>query len=165
MSGNRPAAEQTGALRSHLIKLLDWGDAHVDFDSAVEGIPAELRGERPRGLPYSPWQLLEHMRLAQRDILDFCRDPDYTQPKWPDDYWPRTDDPPSTEEWEESVAAFRADRQALQDLIADPALDLFGQVPRGQGQTYLREALLVADHNAYHLGELVAVRRLLGAWK
>lgn len=157
--------DQTDALRNHLIKLLDWSDAHVDFDSAVKGIPKELRGKQPDGLPYSPWQLLEHIRIAQRDILDFCRDPAYKQPKWPDDYWPKTGAPPSAKEWEKSIAAYRADRQALTELIADPALDLFALVPHGEGQTYLREALLVADHSAYHLGELVAARRLLGAWK
>jgi hypothetical protein len=152
-------------LRSHLIKLLDWSDAHVGFDSAVEGIPSVLRGKQPDGLPYSPWQLLEHMRITQRDILDFCRDPAYKQPKWPDDYWPKASAPRSADEWEESVASYRDDREALLKLITDPALDLFALVPHGQGQTYLREALLIADHSAYHLGELVAVRRLLGAWK
>ena len=165
MSRNKQAMDQTEALRSQLIKLLGWSDAHVDFETAVEGIPDELRGERPRGLPYSPWQLLEHMRITQRDILDFCRDPAYKQPKWPDDYWPGTAAPASADAWDESVAAFRADRRALTDLIADAGLDLFAQVPRGQGQTYLREVLLAADHSAYHLGELVAVRRLLDAWK
>jgi uncharacterized damage-inducible protein DinB len=157
--------DQTAALRRQLIKLLDWSEAHVNFDSAVEGLPEELRGERPAGLPYSPWQLLEHMRITQRDILDFCRDTSYKPPKWPDDYWPQTDAPPSPEAWEESIASFRADRSELQALIADPALDLFEHIPHGEGQTYLREALLVADHSAYHLGEMVAVRRLLGAWK
>lgn len=165
MSEDKQATDQIETLRSQLVKLLDWGDAHVDFDAAINGLPVSLRGERPIGLPYSAWQLLEHMRIAQRDILDFCRDSDYRQPKWPDDYWPGTEAPPSPEAWEESVAAFRADREALKRLIADPALDLLGRVPNGDGQTYLREALLVADHSAYHLGELVAVRRLLGAWK
>ena len=162
---DRQATGQSEALRSHLMNLLDWSDAHADFERAVAGIPEKLRGERPEGLPYSPWELLEHMRLTQRDILDFCRDPAYRQPRWPDDYWPRTAAPLSKEAWEESVEAFRADRRALTELLADPALDLFDEVPQGEGQTYLREALLVADHSAYHLGELVAVRRLLGAWK
>lgn len=153
------------ALRAQLVKLLSWGDAHVDFDSAVENIPQELSGRQPEGLPYSLWQLLEHMRLAQRDILDFCRDENYKQPEWPDDYWPKSPAPPSTEAWEESIAEFRADRQALIDLISDSALNLFDSIPHGQGQTYLREVLLVADHNAYHLGEIIAVRRLLKIWK
>jgi uncharacterized damage-inducible protein DinB len=153
------------ALRAHLRKLLDWQDAHASFDAAVDDVPPELRGKRPEGLPYSPWQLLEHLRLAQRDILDFCRDPEYAERKWPDDYWPADPMPPSAGAWDESVAAFRADRRELQRLASDPALDLFARIPHGDGQTYLRELLLVADHNAYHVGQLVAVRRLLGAWE
>ncbi|MGH9901107.1 MAG: DinB family protein [Pyrinomonadaceae bacterium] len=158
-------ADQSGALREHLIKLLDWQDAHANFDDAVDGIPPQLRGVRPEGLPYSPWELLEHLRLTQRDILDFCRDPAYEAPKWPEEYWPRTGAPPTPDAWEESVNAFRADRRELQSLVADPALDLYAEVPHGEGQTYLREVLLAADHSAYHVGELVAVRRRLGAWK
>jgi DinB family protein len=157
--------EQSNMLYEQLIKLLGWQDAHVNFDDAVGGIPPQVQGVRPEGLPYSLWQLLEHMRLTQRDILDFCRDPAYEAPKWPDDYWPKSTIPPTPEAWEESVAAFRADRKALERLVADPSLDLFAKVPHGEGQTYLREVVLVADHNAYHLGELVAVRRLLGAWR
>lgn len=152
-------------LREQLIKLLGWQDAHVNFDVAVEGIPPQLQGVRPEGLPYSPWQLLEHMRLTQRDILDFCRDPAYEAPKWPDDYWPQSTIPPTPEAWLGSVAAFRADREALERLIADPTLDLYAKIPHGEGQTYLREVVLVADHSSYHIGELVAVRRLLGAWR
>jgi uncharacterized damage-inducible protein DinB len=153
------------ALRAHLRKLLDWQDAHASFDAAVEDVPPGLRGKRPDGLPHSPWQLLEHLRLAQRDILDFCRDSEYAERKWPDDYWPADPEPPSPDAWDESVAAFRADRRELQRLASDPALDLFAEIPHGDGQTYLRELLLVADHNAYHVGQLVAVRRLLGAWE
>jgi hypothetical protein len=152
-------------LREQFIKLLGWQDAHVNFDSAVEGIPTPLQGVRPEGLPYSLWQLLEHMRLTQRDIVDFCRDPAYKAPKWPDAYWPKGAVPPTPEAWEESVAAFRADRKWLERLVDDPTLDLYAKIPHGEGQTYLREVLLVADHNAYHLGEFVAVRRLLGVWK
>jgi hypothetical protein len=151
-------------LRAHLIRLLDWHDAHVDFDTAVKDLAPELRGVCPVGLPYSPWRLLEHLRLTQRDILDFCRNPDYAQPTWPDDYWPDSDAPPDAGAWERSIAAFREDREALKRLAADPAVDLFARVPQGEGQTYLRELLLVADHTAYHLGEMVVVRRLLGAW-
>jgi hypothetical protein len=156
---------QTDMLREQLIKLLGWQDAHVNFDDAVEGIPPQFQGVPPDRLPYSLWQLLEHMRLTQRDILDFCLDPAYEAPKWPDDYWPKSTIPPTPEAWQESVAAFRADREALERLIADPTLDLHEKIPHGEGQTYLREVLLVADHNAYHVGELVAVRRLLGVWK
>lgn len=153
------------SLRDHLLRLLDWRDAHADFDAAVTGLPPALAGVRPAGLPYSPWELLEHARLAQRDILDFCRDPGYVEKKWPDDYWPRDPAPPTPAAWGESVAAYRADREAMKQLVADPAVDLCARIPHGQGQTYLREILLVADHNAYHVGQLIVVRRLLGAWE
>lgn len=157
--------EQIGMLREQLIKLLGWQDAHVNFNEAVEGIPPQLQGVRPEGLPYSVWQLLEHIRLTQRDILDFCRNPAYQAPKWPDEYWPKSPIPPTPEAWQESVAAFRADRESLERLVADPTLDLFAKIPHGEGQTYLREVVLVADHSAYHVGELVAVRRLLSVWR
>lgn len=157
--------DHSDMLREQLIQLLEWQDAHVNFDAAINGIPPQLHGVRPEGLPYSPWQLLEHMRLTQRDILDFCRDPAYQAPTWPDDYWPKSIAPPTPDVWQESVTAFLADHQELRSLVADPALDLYAEIPHGEGQTYLREVLLIADHNAYHLGELVAVRRLLGAWK
>jgi hypothetical protein len=150
------------ALRSHLIRLLDWQDAHVHFDVAVDGIPAELMAQMPAGLPYSPWDLLEHMRLSQGDILDFCVNPDYEEAHWPDDYWPQPGSMPSAQAWEESIAAFRTDREALKRLATE--VDLFSQIPHGSGQTYLRELLLVADHTSYHTGQLVAARRLLGAW-
>lgn len=156
---------QDQSLRDHLRQLLDWGDAHADFDRVVADVPAQVQGVRPEGLPYSLWQLLEHMRLAQADILDFCRNPQYRQPSWPADYWPPTEAPPDAGDWERSVAAFRADRQALVEMIDDPGLNLFAEIEHGDGQTYLREVLLAADHNAYHLGEMVAVRRLLGAWE
>jgi hypothetical protein len=156
---------QDQSLRDHLRRLLDWGDAHADFDRVVAGVPAQVQGVRPDGLPYSLWQLLEHMRLAQADILDFCRNPRYRQPAWPDDYWPRTEAPPAPDAWERSVAAIRADRQALVEMIGEPGLNLFAEIGHGAGQTYLREVLLVADHGAYHLGEMVAVRRLLGVWE
>ena len=151
-------------LRAQLAALLDWKDAHTDFDAAVAGLPPALRGRTPAGLPYSPWQLVEHLRLAQHDILDFCRNPAYEEMQWPEDYWPRESAPPSDAAWEESLAAFRRDREALRALASDHSIDLFAAIPHGSGQTYLRELLLVADHNAYHLGQLIAVRRLLGAW-
>ncbi len=156
---------ESDILREQLVKLLDWQDAHVNFDAAVEGIPSPLQGVRPEGLPYSPWELLEHLRLTQIDILNFCRNQDYKAPKWPDEYWPKTTAPPTPSDWQESINAFRADRHSLQSLIGDPALDLYAEIPHGEGQTYLREVLLVADHSAYHVGELVAVRRLHGVWK
>lgn len=152
-------------LRDQLSRLLAWEDAHVGFDNAVDGIPAELRGTRPSNLPYSPWQLIEHLRITQHDILEFCRNPNYKELKWPDDYWPASDAPPSARAWDESIRMFRQDRKALQQLAADPAVDLTAGIPHGDGQTYLRELILAADHAAYHLGELVVVRRLLGIWK
>jgi uncharacterized damage-inducible protein DinB len=150
-------------LRAHLARLQDWPDAHATFDAAVDGVPVELRAVQPHGLPYSLWQLVEHLRITQRDILDFCRDPDYSEPKWPDDYWPSSTEPPSPDAWDETLARFRADRDALKELAAE-APDLDAEIPHGTGQTYLRELLLVADHGAYHAGQIVLVRRLLGAW-
>jgi hypothetical protein len=152
------------ALRQHLLYLLKDGGAHLNFDSAIAGLPAKLRGARPRGVPHSPWRLLEHMRIAQWDILEFSRNAKHVSPKFPDGYWPASDAPPSAAAWSKSVKAFRADLKAMRDLVANPRTDLFARIPHGDGQTILREALLVADHNAYHLGQLVAVRRALGAW-
>jgi DinB superfamily len=156
---------QDQLIRRHLTQLLDWHDAHADFDSVVADVPAEVRGVRPEHLPYSLWQLLEHIRFTQYDILDFCRNPQYRTPKWPDDYWPDTEAPPASDSWQRSVEAFRADREALRALVADTTRDLLAEIPHGEGQTLLREVLLAADHSAYHLGEMVAVRRLLGAWE
>ena len=155
---------QTEALRTQLTKILDWQDAHACFDSAIEGVRQELRGVQPKGLPYSLWQVLEHMRLTQYDILDFCRNLNYKEPKF-EEYWPDTTAPPTAKAWDESITNFRRDCRALKQLAIDPALDLFATIPHGTGQTYLRELLLVADHNAYHVGQLVAVRRLLGIWR
>jgi len=152
-------------LRDQLSSTLGWEDAHVGFDKAVDGIPAELRGKRPSNLPYSPWQLIEHLRITQHDILEFCRNPKYKELKWPDGYWPASDAPPSAKAWDESIRMFRQDRKALQKLAADPAVDLTARIPHGDGQTYLRELILAADHAAYHIGELIVVRRLLGIWK
>jgi uncharacterized damage-inducible protein DinB len=151
------------ALRTLLSSLLDWEDAHVRFDAVVDGTPPESRGLRPDGAPHSPWQLLEHMRICQWDILEFCRNPAYVEMKY-EAYWPGTAAPPTDAAWDESVAAFRRDREALQALARDPGVDLFAPIPHGTGQTCLRELVLVADHNAYHLGQLVLLRRLLGAW-
>jgi hypothetical protein len=153
------------ALREQLARLLDWQDAHATFDAAVQGMPPQMQGVRPAGLPYSAWELLEHLRFTQWDILQFCRNPAYEEPNWPDDYWPDSSAPPRPESWDESAAAFRADREALKEMAADTSLDLFAAIPHGSGQTYLRELLLVADHNAYHVGQIVAVRKLLGVWK
>jgi len=152
------------ALRDHLLSLLKNGHAHATFEAAVADLPAALQGSRPDGIPHSPWQLLEHLRLAQWDILEFSRDPKHVSPPWPEGYWPKDPAPPSATAWEESLAAFRRDLKAMEELIADSANDLYAPFPWGDGQTLLREALLVADHNAYHVGQLVFVRRLLGAW-
>src|SRR3954451_8044370 len=156
--------DQTTALREHLLYLLRGGGAHLDFEKAIADLPVELRGTKPAGQPHTPWRLLEHMRIAQWDILRFCIDPAHVSPDWPGGYWPSGDAPPDPAAWDRSVEAFRADLRSVRDLVADPASDLFARLPHGQGQTLLREALLVADHNAYHLGQFVLVRRLLGAW-
>jgi len=151
-------------LRELVAKLLSWEDAHVSFDAAVANLPAALRGMKPAGLPYSPWQLLEHLRITQHDILDFCRNPAYRELTWPDDYWPPAAGPGSPTAWDDGVAQFQRDRAELQQLAKDPAIELEARIPHGSGQTYLRELLLAADHAAYHIGELIVVRRLLGAW-
>jgi len=152
------------SLREHLRRLLAWEDAHAGFEAAVSEFPKAHRGTVPKGVPYSAWQLLEHLRITQHDILDFSVNPQYQEMEWPRDYWPASASPPSTEAWDESVRQFLADREALQRLAADPTVDLAARIPHGKDQTYLRELLLVADHTAYHLGQLVLVRRLLGDW-
>jgi hypothetical protein len=154
----------TNVLREHLLYLLRGGGAHLDFEKAIADLPPKARGGKSKNVPHTPWRLLEHMRLAQWDILEFSRNPRHVSPPFPEGYWPEDDAPPDAAAWDRSVAAFRADLQAMQDLVADPATDLFAPLAHGQGQTVLREALLLADHNAYHLGQLVVVRRLLGAW-
>ena len=152
-------------LRAHLIRLLDWEEAHVGFDKAVDGIPPEKRGVRPHGFEHSAWQLLEHLRLGQEDILDFCLNVAYEHSlKWPDDYWPRDPAPPTSEAWDDSIASFVRTRERLKRLVREVD-DLTATVPTGEGaQTYLRAILLVADHNAYHVGQLVALRRAAGVW-
>jgi len=152
-------------VREHLLYLLKGGGAHAHFDQAIAGIPAALRGKRPKGAAHSPWEILEHMRIAQWDILEFSRNPGHVSPEWPAGYWPAAAAPPNARAWSASVKASRADLQAMCDLVADESVDLLARIPHGDGQTVLREALLVADHNSYHLGELLVVRRLLGAWK
>jgi hypothetical protein len=154
-----------GQVRQHVINLLKSEGAHASFDAAVADFPGELRGTKPEGTPYSAWQLLEHLRIAQSDILEFSTNPKYVASKWPEDYWPSADAPPSDDSWDESVKGFRRDLKAMQDLVSEPSTDLLARIPHGDGQTVLREALLVADHNAYHIGQLVLLRRLLGVWK
>jgi hypothetical protein len=151
-------------LREHLLYLLRGGGAHVDFDHAIADLPKSLRGARPPRIPHTPWRLLEHMRIAQWDILEFSRNPRHVSPAFPDGYWPKEDGPPSDSAWEQSIAGFQAHLKAMQDLIAAPGTVLLAPIPHGDVQTILREALLVADHNAYHLGQFIVVRRALGAW-
>jgi uncharacterized damage-inducible protein DinB len=152
-------------LRELFGRLLAWEDAHVGFEAAVSGIPEALRGTAPAGLPHSPWQLLEHLRRTQHDIFDFCVNPQYVELSWPEDYWPSAPAPASMTEWEESVRLFQEDRAALQRIAADPRIDLTATIPHGSGQTYARELLLAADHAAYHLGQMILVRRAMGTWK
>ena len=151
------------AVRELLARLLDWEDAHVGFDTAVADIAEEFRGQRAGA--HSPWELVEHMRLAQHDILDFCVNPHYQEMSWPQDYWPPTPAPPTGAAWDESLASFHRDREALKQMALDTSMDLTAKIPHGQVQTYLREIFLVADHTAYHAGQLVLVRQSLGIWK
>ena len=153
------------ALRQHLRALVRGGQAHVTFDQAIDKFPLDRIGLRPEGAPHSAWELLEHMRIAQNDILLFSKSAKHVSPQWPEGYWPASEAPKRKAQWAESVKAFRADLTAFERLILDPRKDLYQPFPWGDGQTLLREALLVADHNAYHLGQLVLVRRLLSAWK
>jgi hypothetical protein len=155
----------TDAWKEIVARSLDWEEAHVGLDSAAKNLLRELRARRPAGLPHSPWELIEHIRIAQHDLLDFLRNPDYKHElKWPDDYWPPAGAEPSDADWEKSVSALRRDRDALKKFLTEPGRDLSAKIPHGTGQTYLRTFLVAADHASYHLGELVAVRRLLGAW-
>jgi hypothetical protein len=161
---NTTGAEGDRALRDHLVKLLD-SEAHAGFAKAIAGLTAGLRGVKPPNLPFSAWHLLEHLRIAQWDIVEFSVNPKHVSPAWPEGYWPAGDASPSEAAWKKSIQQFRRDLTRMQALVANPHTDLYSPIPHGDGQTLLREALLVADHNAYHLGELVVVRRLLGAWK
>ena len=156
--------EKDAALRQHLLELLKGESAHTSVEQAIRDFPAELRGKRLKGAPYSPWELLEHMRIAQWDILEFSRNQRHESPKWPEGYWPESPEPPDEKAWDRSIDAFFQQLQAMCALVADDAIDLYARIPHGDGQTVLREALLVADHNAYHLGQLVLLRRMLGAW-
>jgi hypothetical protein len=153
------------SLRQHLLYLLEGGGAHAKCDDVIKGLEPSLRGAKPAKFPHTAWMLLEHMRLAQWDILEFSRNPNYVAPQWPVGYWPKTEAPPNAAAWNKSVQQFRRDLKAMQALVANRKADLFARIPWGDGQTILREALLMADHNAYHLGQLVDVRRMFGVWK
>jgi hypothetical protein len=151
-------------LRKQVVKLLTSSEAHADFDAAVNTLPVELRGKRPKGADHSPWELLEHLRIAQWDILEYAINPRHVSPEFPEGYWPRSPAPASAKQWDESVRGFRKDLKRLCELVLAESTDLYAKIPHGEGQTILRQALLTADHNAYHVGQLVLVRRLLGAW-
>jgi hypothetical protein len=153
--------DSNASLRTHLVNLLTKAEAHLDASSEIKDFPKKLRGRKPEGAPHTPWQLLEHLRLAQWDILRFSVDADHVSPKWPEGYWPDTDAPPDDKAWDKSVKDFLHDLDEMCKLVRDPKHDLFARIPHGTGQTLLREALLVADHNAYHLGQMVMVRRTL----
>lgn len=152
-------------VKEHLVELLKGGQAHVEFEGAVKDWPANLQGKKPKGAAHSGWEVLEHMRIAQWDILEFTRNPKHVSPEFPAGYWPETQAPPDKHAWERSVEAFRADLMAMIQIVQSESRDLHAPFPHGDGQTVLREVLVLADHNAYHLGELVLLRRLLGAWK
>jgi hypothetical protein len=153
------------SIREHLLSLLKGGNAHATFKQAIEDFPEKLRGAKPDNLPYSAWQLLEHLRIAQWDILEFSRDAKHKSPDWPGGYWPKTDAPPTESAWDKSVKQFQSDLKEMEKLVKNPKTDLYAKIPHGDGQTILREAILVADHNAYHIAEIVMLRRLLGCWK
>jgi DinB superfamily len=157
-------ARNDEALRAQLAKLLDGAEAHADWRKAFANMPPEMMGAKPEGAPHTPWQLMEHMRIAQWDILEFSRDAKHVSPQFPDGYWPPTPAPPSAEAWEKSAKAFGRDLAEMKRLVSDPKTNLFERIAHGDGQTILREALLAADHNAYHLGQLILVRKILGAW-
>lgn len=159
------AQDSHASLRQHLVELLTGGHAHATFEDAIKGLPLKLHGTKPANFPHSAWMILEHLRIAQWDILEFSRNAKHESPKWPEGYWPKTDAPPTASAWTKSVEQFQSDLKAMQELVKNPKTDLFAKIPWGDGQTILREALLVADHNAYHIAQLVDLRRLLGAWK
>ena len=153
------------SLRDHLVNLLTGENAHAGFETAVKDMPAEARGRRPKGAEHSPWEVLEHLRIAQWDILEFTRNPKHVSQDFPSGYWPKSPEPPDAKAWDKSVAAFHHDLNAMAALIADESVDLLKPLEHGTGQTPTREALVLADHNAYHLGELILLRRVLGAWE
>jgi uncharacterized damage-inducible protein DinB len=150
------------ALRDHVVDLLREGHAHISFADAVADWPADLRGAKPPGQPFTPWRLLEHIRISQWDILEFTKSAKHVSPEWPAGYWPPDDAPPNATAWDKSVAQVKRDLREMARLVADPKTDLFARIPHGTGQTVLREALVLADHNSYHLGQLLVLKRLLG---
>jgi uncharacterized damage-inducible protein DinB len=161
----KTAPERDRALRDHVVDLLTGGHAHVTVADALADLRPELWGAKPPGQPFTPWRLLEHIRISQWDIVEFTKSAKHVSPQWPAGYWPATDAPPDTAAWDQSVAQVKRDLDAMVRVVKDPQTDLFARIPHGTGQTPLREALLLADHNAYHVGQLLVLRRLLGAWQ
>lgn len=157
-------ADKDAMVRQQLVELITGGSAHVDYKKALADFPAELRGRRPKGNPYSAWELLEHMRIAQSDIFEYSKDSSHKSPEWPEGYWPASAEPPDPKAWDRTVNAFCEDMHAMCKLVKEEASDLYAPFPNGSGHTLLREALLAGDHNAYHLGQLVMLRKMLGAW-
>ncbi len=154
------------ALRDQVLRLLEGRGAHVGPDQVLSGIPATKRGSKPKGFPHTPWQLLEHLRIAQWDILEYSRNPNHISPEFPEGYWPESEKPPSADAWGKSVQAFQNDLEQMCELVRNPEIDLLAAIPHAQnGHTILREALILADHNSYHLGQLVLVRKALGIWE
>ncbi|GAB4025001.1 DinB family protein [Spirosoma koreense] len=164
-SSDQPVTDTNTALRKQLVSLLTSRSAHQSFDRAIKDLPADLRGIRPDKVPYSIWQLVDHIRIVQWDILEFSRDPSHESPSWPAEYWPTEPAPADEATWEQALEQIRTDRETFAALLTDPEQDLFTPFAHGDGQTLLREALLIADHTAYHVGEIILIRRLLGAWK
>lgn len=154
----------SAVLREQLVKQLTGQNAHASFENAIKGLSVDEVGIRPEKLPYSIWELVEHIRISQSDIVRFCMDPEYESPEWPEGYWPSSRKPGGADEWEESVSEIRKDLQQMVDLVTDTGNDLFSRIPHGDGQTLFREALLIIDHNSYHTGQIITVRRLLGLW-
>lgn len=151
--------------RAIVASSLGWEQAHAVLENAAKDLAPALRGKRPDGYPHSPWELVEHIRITQHDLLDFCQNPNYVEKlEWPRDYWPVTPEPPSADAWEKSIAEFKRERDAFARFTTETDLDLTAKIPRGTGQTYLRTILLAVDHASYHIGQMVSVRRLLGAW-
>jgi hypothetical protein len=159
----KPPDRRDKSLREHLLYLLKGGGAHVTFDDAIRDWTLQLAGVKVANFPHTAWMLLEHMRLAQWDILDFSRNSKHVSPPWPEGYWPKSDSPPDEKAWTASMAAFKKDLRSMERLVADRRVDLYARIPWGDGQTILREALLLADHNAYHLGQLVTLRKSIGS--
>jgi hypothetical protein len=165
MAAGAQKVDHDKSLRQHLVKLLEGGDAHAGFDDVVKDMPPKAMGQVPTGAQHSPWQELEHLRIAQWDILEYAVNAKHKSPKWPEEYWPKSPEPPDAKAWDKCAKAFRDDQQRFIKLLNDGSTDLFAKIPHGEGQTILRQALVAADHNAYHVGQIVLLRRLLGAWK